>query len=136
MATSESQYQVNSGFFLEIIVRESSIVFQLFSSEDQSLLVNWDSFLIHNLLLKRFNSVWGFNFDSHSLSSEGLDEDLHASPESENEVESWFFLDVVIRDHSSIFKSLSSKDESLCVSGDAFLVLDLLFDYANGVSWF
>merc|ERR1712165_499075 len=42
-------------------------------------------------------------------------------------------LDVVIRKGTSVLKLLSSKDESLLVWRDAFLVLDLCLDIVNGV---
>merc|ERR1712209_114776 len=42
-------------------------------------------------------------------------------------------LDVVVREGSSVFQLLSSKDQSLLVWGDALLVLDLGLDILNGV---
>jgi len=44
-----------------------------------------------------------------------------------------FLLDVVISKGSAIFELLASKDESLLVRGNAFFVLDLLFDVIDGV---
>merc|ERR1712209_163240 len=42
-------------------------------------------------------------------------------------------LDVVVREGSSVFQLLSSKDQPLLVWGDALLVLDLGLDILNGV---
>merc|ERR1711868_355352 len=42
-------------------------------------------------------------------------------------------LDVVVGEGSSIFQLLSSKDQSLLVWGDSFLILDLGLDILNGV---
>ena len=51
-------------------------------------------------------------------------------------MKSRLFLDVVVRKGSSVFKLFSSKDESLLVWWDSFLVLDLCLDVFDSVSWF
>ena len=48
-------------------------------------------------------------------------------------MESRFLLDVVVTEGSSVFKLLSSEDESLLIGWDSFLVLDLGLDILNGV---
>ena len=45
-STTESQDQVKSALLLDIVVGESPSVLQLLPSEDQSLLVRWDSLLV------------------------------------------------------------------------------------------
>jgi len=50
-------------------------------------------------------------------------------------VESGLFLDVVIGEGSAVFELLSSKDESLLIWWDSFLVLDLGLYVFNGVCW-
>ena len=44
--SSESEHQVKGGLLLNIVVRKSSSIFQLLSSEDESLLIWGDSFLV------------------------------------------------------------------------------------------
>ena len=44
--TSESEHQVERRFLLDIVIRKSSSVLQLFASEDEPLLVRWDSLLV------------------------------------------------------------------------------------------
>ena len=46
LSTSESQHQMNCRLFLNIVVSESAVVVQLFSSEDKSLLIGWDTFSV------------------------------------------------------------------------------------------
>merc|ERR1711902_398692 len=121
---------------LNVIVREGSTIFQLLSSKDQSLLVWGNSFLVLDLGLDILNGVRWFNFQSDGLASEGLDEDLHTSSQSENQMQGAFLLDVVIGKGSSIFQLLSSKDQSLLVWGNSFLILDLSLDILNRVRWF
>ncbi len=45
---SETQDKVQRRLLLDIIIRQCASIFELFSSEDQTLLVRWDSFLILN----------------------------------------------------------------------------------------
>jgi hypothetical protein len=46
------------------------------------------------------------------LASEGLDEDLHAFPETQRQVESALLLDVVISKGTAILKLLASRQKS------------------------
>jgi len=126
---------VESGLLLDVVVRQGSAVLKLLSSENESLLVGWDAFLVLDLGLDVFDGVSWFDVEGDSLAGEGLDEDLHTSSQSENQVESGLLLDVVVRQGSAVFELLSSEDESLLVGWDAFLVLDLSLHVFNGVSW-
>merc|ERR1712176_372837 len=118
---------------LDIIVGEGSSIFQLLSSKDQSLLVWGNSFLVLNFGLDVLNGIRWFHLEGDGLASEGLDEDLHTSSQSKNQMQGAFLLDVIIGEGSSIFQLLSSKDQSLLIWGNAFLVLDLGLDILNGV---
>ena len=64
--------------------------------------------------------------------------DLHGThtttSKSEDEMESGLFLDVVIRESSTVFKLLSGEDESLLIWGNTFFILNLSFDVFDGVS--
>ena len=120
---------------LDVVVAEGSAVFELLSGEDESLLVWWDSFLVLDLGLDVLDGVCWFDIKSDGLTSEGLDEDLHTTSESEDEMEGGLLLDVVVGESSSILKLLSSEDESLLVWRNTFLVLDLGFHVFDGVSW-
>ena len=134
--TSESEDQMESRFFLDVVVRKGSAVFKLFAGENESLLIGWDTFLVLDFSLDVFNGVWWLDIESDGLASQGLNEDLHTSSESEDQVEGWFFLNVVVGEGSTVFQLLSSKDESLLIGWDTFFVLDLGFDVFNGVWWF
>jgi hypothetical protein len=43
--------KVESGLLLDVVVRESAAIFQLLASEDETLLVRGNSFLVLDLLL-------------------------------------------------------------------------------------
>jgi len=133
--TSESQHQMESRFLLDVVVGESSTILKLLTGKDESLLIWWNTFLVLDLGLDIFNSVSWLNIKSDGLTSEGLDEDLHTTSESENKMESGLLLDVVIREGSAILELLTSEDESLLIWWDALLVLDLGLDVFDGVSW-
>jgi len=75
---------MESRLLLNIVVAEGSSVFQLLSSEDKSLLIGWDSFLILNLGLDILNGISRLNIKSDGLSSQSLHKDLHTSSESQN----------------------------------------------------
>merc|ERR1719158_455267 len=120
---------------MDVVVAEGSAVLELLSGEDQSLLVGWDALLVLDLGLDVFDGVGWLDFEGDGLSGEGLNEDLHTTTESEDEMESGLLLDVVVGQGASIFKLLSSEDKSLLIRRDTFLVLDLGLDILNGVGW-
>merc|ERR1711930_23677 len=121
---------------LDVVVGEGSPVLQLLSSEDQPLLVWGDSPLVLDLSLDVLDAIRWFDLESDGLASQGLDEDLHSSSQSEDEMESAFLLDVVVGEGSTVLQLLSSEDQPLLIWRDAFLVLDLSFDVLNAIRWF
>merc|ERR1712213_304558 len=127
---------MESALLLDVIIRKSSSILELLSSKDQSLLIWGNSFLVLDLSLDILNRVRRLNLKGDGLSSQGLDEDLHTSSQSKHKMKSTLFLDVVVGEGSSIFQLLSSKDQSLLIWGNSFLVLDLGLDILNGVRWF
>jgi hypothetical protein len=134
--TSKSEDQMKGRFLLDVVVRKSSSILKLLSGEDKSLLIWWDTFLILDLSLDVLDGVCWFDIKGDGLTGEGLDEDLHTTSKSEDQMESGLLLDVVVGEGSSILKLLSSEDESLLIWRDTFLVLDFSLDVFNGVCWF
>merc|ERR1711997_796350 len=124
---------MESALLLDVVVGESSSVLELLASEDQSLLIWGNSLLVLDLGLDVLNRVGWFDLEGDGLPGEGLDEDLHASPESEHEMEGALLLDVVVGKSSSVLELLASEDQSLLIWGNSFLVLDLGLDVLNGV---
>merc|ERR1719419_374086 len=66
----------------------------------------------------------------------GLHKDLHTSTESQDQMEGRFFLDVVVTQCATIFKLLTSKDKTLLVWWNSFLILNLSFEIDDGIAWF
>merc|ERR1712020_801892 len=124
---------MKSALLLDVVVGESSSVLELLASEDQSLLIWGDSLLVLDLGLDVLNGVRWFDLQGDGLASQGFDEDLHASPESEHKMEGALLLDVVVGESSSVLQLLASEDQSLLIWWNAFLVLDLGLDVLDGV---
>ena len=53
-------------------------IFQLFTGENQSLLVGWDTLFVLDFCLDIFDRVAWFDFKCDCLACEGLDENLHS----------------------------------------------------------
>merc|ERR1711962_1969730 len=111
--------KVLSVLLLDVVVGEGPAVLKLLASEDQPLLVRGDALLGLDVL----DGVGGLDLKGAGLASEGLDEDLHTSPKTEDKVESGLLLDVVVGEGPSVLKLLASEDQPLLVRGDALLVL-------------
>merc|ERR1711936_1239468 len=124
---------MQGAFLLDVVVREGSSIFKLLSSKDQPLLVWRNAFLVLDLGLNILNGVRWLNLESDGLASQGLDKDLHTSSQSKNQMQGAFLLNVVVREGSSIFKLLSSKDQPLLIWRNAFLVLNLGLDVLDGI---
>jgi len=87
---------VEGRLLLDVVVRKGSAVLKLLSSEDESLLIWWNSLLVLDLGLDVLNGVSWLDIEGDGLTSQSLDEDLHTTSESQDEMESGFLLDVVV----------------------------------------
>ena len=58
---------MEGGFFLDVVVGESSAVFKLLSGENQSLLVRGDTFFVLDLGLDIVDGIAGFDLKSDCL---------------------------------------------------------------------
>jgi len=87
---------MKGGFLLDVVIRQGSAILKLLSSENQSLLVWWDSFFVLDFGFDIFDGVGGFNFQSDCLSGKGFDENLHSTSETKDQMQGGLLLDVVI----------------------------------------
>merc|ERR1712094_66561 len=97
--------------FLYVVIRQRAPVLQLLTSEDETLLVRWDSFFVLNFRFYVVNSITSFNIKSNCFPGEGLDEDLHAAAKAEYQMDCRLFLDVIVRQCTPILQLLTSEDE-------------------------
>jgi streptomycin 6-kinase len=133
---TKSQHQVEGAFLLNVVVREGAPILELLASEDKALLVGRNTLLILDLLLHVVDGISRLNLEGDGFAGEGLDENLHATTETEDEVKSRLLLDVVVGESATIFELLAGEDEALLVRRNALLVLDLLLHVVDGVSRF
>ncbi|KGL91416.1 hypothetical protein N301_15419, partial [Charadrius vociferus] len=133
-ATPQAQHKMQGGFFLDVVVRQGASVFQLLACKDQPLLIGGNTFLVLDLGLHILNGVTGLDLEGDGLASQGLHENLHATPQAQHKMQGGFFLDVVVRQGASVFQLLACKDQPLLIGGNAFLVLDLGLHILNGVT--
>jgi hypothetical protein len=127
---------VKGRLLLNVVVGKSTAVFELFAGKDQTLLVRRDTLLILNLGLHIVDSIRRLDLKSNGLSGQGLDEDLHTTTETQDEMEGGLLLNVVVREGPAVLKLLSSEDKALLVRRDSFLVLDLGFYIVDGIRGF
>merc|ERR1719499_263823 len=117
---------MESGLLLDVVVGESSSIFELLSGEDESLLLWRNAFLVLDLCLNVLDRVIRLDIQGDGLSSQSLDEDLHGTTsKTKDKMKCRLLLDVVVRESSAIFELFSSENESLLLWRDSFLVLDL-----------
>ena len=135
-AATQTEHQMEGRLLLDVVVAQSAAIFQLLPSEDESLLVWRDAFLVLDFGLDVLDGVACFDFQGDGLASECLHEDLHAATQTEHQMEGRLLLDVVVAQSAAIFQLLPSEDESLLVWRDPFLILDLGLDVLDGVACF
>jgi len=119
--------------FLNVVVRESAPIFQLLAGKDKPLLIRRDTFFVLDLCLDILNAVRRLNLQGDSLASQGFDKNLHSSTKTQDQMEGWLFLNVVVWESASIFQLLASKDKPLLIGWDSFFVLNLRFNILNAV---
>ena len=66
-AATQTKDQVESGFLLNVVIREGTAVLELLPSKDQALLVRRNSFLVLDLGLDVIDGVARFNFKRNGL---------------------------------------------------------------------
>jgi hypothetical protein len=77
ISASQSEYEVECGFLLDVVIRESSRVFELFSGEDETLLIGRDAFLVLDFGLDVFDGVALFDVEGDCFPRECFYENLH-----------------------------------------------------------
>jgi hypothetical protein len=124
---------VEGGLLLDVVVLKGAAILELLAGEDESLLVWGDSLLVLDLGLHVLDGVGLLDIEGDGLAGQGLDEDLHTTAETEDEMESGLLLDVVVGEGAAVLELLASEDEALLVGRDALLVLDLGLDVLDRV---
>ena len=65
---------MKGGFFLDVVVGEGAAILKLLASEDETLLVRRNAFLVLNLGLHVIDGIAGLDLKGDGLAGEGLDD--------------------------------------------------------------
>ena len=114
---------MQSRFFLDVVIRQSATILQLLASENQTLLIRGNAFFVLNFGFHILDGIAGLYFQGDGLAGQSLDEDLHTSPQSEDQVKGRLLLDVVIGQSPAVLQLLTGEDQPLLVWGNSLLVL-------------
>ena len=66
-SSAETKYKVKSGLLLDVVIRKSTSILELLSSEDETLLIRGDSFLILDLSLYVVDGVGRLHIERDGL---------------------------------------------------------------------
>jgi len=116
---------MESALFLNIVIRQCPAVLKLLASENETLLIWGNTLLILNLALYVVDGIRRLHFQRNRLASKGLNENLHTTAKSQDEMKGALFLNIVIRKCAAILELLSGENKTLLIRGDALLILDL-----------
>ena len=70
-SSTKTKDQMQGGFLLDVVVAQGATILQLFSSENKTLLIGWDSFLVLDLGLDVVNGVGGLDIQGDGLTCIG-----------------------------------------------------------------
>merc|ERR1712199_15374 len=76
-STKEGKNKVQGRLLLDVVILEGASILELFPSEDEALLVWWNSLLVLDLGLDSVDGVASLNLQGDGLARQGLDKDLH-----------------------------------------------------------
>merc|ERR1712122_186581 len=120
-SASQAQDKVKGGLLLNIVVRQGAAIFELFSGENQTLLIRRDSFLVLDLGLHVLDGVGRLDLKGDGFTGQGFDKDLHSASQSQDKVKGGLLLNVVVRQGAAIFELFSGENQTLLIRRDSFL---------------
>ena len=115
VSTTQTQHQMQRRLFLDVVVAQSTTILQLLASEDKTLLVGRDSLLVLDLCLDVLDRITRFDLERDGLAGQGLDKDLHATTQTQDQMQSGLFLDIVVAQSTTIFQLFASEDQTLLI---------------------
>jgi len=75
---------MEGGLLLDVVVAQGASVLKLLTSEDETLLIWWDSFFILNLGLHVFDGVTWFHLQGDGFPCQSFDKDLHTTTKTQH----------------------------------------------------
>src|ERR1700733_7901265 len=83
-ATTKTENEMESRLLLDVVIRKSSTVLELFASEDKTPLVRRNTLLILDLRLNIIDRVGRFTLKSNRLAGQRLHKDLHPTAKTKD----------------------------------------------------
>jgi len=65
--STETKNKMQSGLFLDVVVGQRTSIFELLTSEDEALLIRWNTLLVLDLAFNHIDGIGGFNLKSCEL---------------------------------------------------------------------
>merc|ERR1719491_1698571 len=90
--STEPEDQVKGTFLLDVVVGQSTAIFELFTGKDQPLLIWGNTFLVLDFGLHILNGVRCLNLKGDGLAGQSLDENLHTTTKTEDQMKSRLLL--------------------------------------------
>ena len=69
---------------LDVVVAEGAAVLELLAGEDETLLIGRNALFVLNFAFHSLDGIRRLDFKRNGLARQGLDEDLHTTPETKD----------------------------------------------------
>jgi len=76
--SSQAEDEMKGRLLLYVVIRQSATIFELLTSEDQTLLVGRNSLFVLDLSLDIFDAITGLDLEGDGLTREGFYKNLHS----------------------------------------------------------
>ena len=113
LTSSKAQHQVQCRLFLNVVVSQRAAIFQLFASENQSLLIRRNAFFVLDFLFHLLDRVARLDVQRNRFARQRLDKDLHTASQAQHQMQCRLFLNVVVSQCAAIFQLFASKNQSI-----------------------
>merc|ERR1711933_257190 len=87
-SSTKTENKMKGGFFLNVVITQSSSIFKLLTSKNQTLLIRRNTLFVLDLSLYIINGIRRFHIQGDGLSSQGFDKNLHSSTKTKHQVKS------------------------------------------------
>ena len=128
LARAKYENQDKSAILRDVVVLESAVILEMFSSVHETRLargfeVSWMCLNAQDHVFDALDGVGGIDVDSDDPAGHRLGKHPHSATQSEHQVKSALLLDVIVGETAAILELFSSENETLLIWGNALLVL-------------
>ena len=128
LARAKYENQDKSAILRDVVVLESAVILEMFSSVHETRLARgfevwWMCLNVQDLGFDVLDGVVGLDLDSDHPAAHRLGKHPH-STKSEHQVKSALLLDVIVGETAAILELFSSENETLLIWGNSLLVLE------------